>query len=84
MEPLVREPSDVNNTLELLAGILDELKNIKIHLAKQDERIRGLSRSSDLNIYEKEPICELVCYETTEIEYHCFNHLLKRSENKRD
>jgi hypothetical protein len=80
MEPLVTEPSDVKNTLALLTGILDELKNIKIQLARQDERIGGLTRSSDLNACERNSTCELVRYKPPR---YSFNRSLKGSENQR-
>jgi hypothetical protein len=79
MELLVTEPSDVKNTLALLTGILDELKNIKIQLAQQDERIGVLSRSSGLNICKKDSTCELVRYKPPR---YSFNRLLKRLENQ--
>jgi hypothetical protein len=79
MEPLVTEPSDVKNTLALLTGILDELKNIKIQLAQQDERIGGLGRSSGLNVCERDSTCELVRYKPQDT----VSNRLKRSENQR-
>jgi hypothetical protein len=75
----VTEPSDVKNTLALLTGILDELKNIKIQLARQDERIRGISRSFGPNVCDRDSTCELVRYKPPK---YSFNRLLKKSETQ--